>query len=241
MVACLLGLTVGGALTATRVVACDTSTPGTTCAPDSVATSTSSTLVASQSGTLNSCSLLTPPATCFVASYREEVYQDPSNVFCANCLDWLIQLTDNTVPQSDTVDPIERVTIGNFSGWQTDQGTDSNAPPSPSSESGSGTAAPTAVSRDSSGTVLAWEFAGISEILPGQTTVILDVMTNATTVCPGQISAQDQSAAPATGLAPCASAVTPEVPATLLIVVVGGVAVGGFLYLRRRRSRTLSI
>jgi hypothetical protein len=241
LVACLFGLTAGGALTAAPVFACDTSAPGTTCAPDSLATSTSSTLAASQSGTLDSCSLLSPPATCFNASFTEEVYRDPSNVFCANCLDWLIQLTDNTVPQSDTVDPIARVTIGNFSGWRTDQGTDSNAPPSGSSESGSGTAAPTGVSRDNSSTVLAWDFAGTSEIFPGQTTVILDVMTNATAVCSGQISAQDQSAAPATALGPCSSAVTPEVPATLLIVVVGGAAVGGFLYLRRRRTHTAPI
>jgi len=33
----------------------------------------------------------------------------------------------------------------------------------------------------------------------------------------------------------------PEVPATLLIVIVGGVAVGGFLYIRRRRARTVSL
>jgi hypothetical protein len=37
------------------------------------------------------------------------------------------------------------------------------------------------------------------------------------------------------------AAATPEVPATLLIVVVGGAAVGGFIYLRRRRARTVSI
>jgi len=34
---------------------------------------------------------------------------------------------------------------------------------------------------------------------------------------------------------------TPEVPATLLIVVVGGAAVGGFLYIRRRRARAVSL
>src|SRR5437879_12620635 len=124
VVACIFGLTAGGALTAAPVFACDTSAPGTSCAPDSVATSTSSTLVASQPGTLDSCPPPISGGACFNANYIEEVYQDPSNVFCSNCLDWVIQLTDNTVPQSDTVDPIERVTIGNFSGWRTDQGHD---------------------------------------------------------------------------------------------------------------------
>ena len=241
VIACMFGLTAGGVVLATPVFACDTSASGTSCAPDSLATSTSSTLAASQSGTLNSCPPPISGGACFNANYTEEVYRDPNNVFCANCLTWLVQLTDNTVPQNDTVDPIERITIGNFSGWRTDQGTDSNAPPAGSSESNSGTANPDGVSRDSSGTVLAWTFNTTNEILPGASTKVLDVMTNSTQVCPGQISAQDQSAASAAGLAPCASTVTPEVPATLLIVVVGGGAVGAYLYFRRRRRSDVAI
>src|SRR3989442_10491436 len=93
----LFGLTAGGALTAAPVFACDTTVSAPSCAPDNLATSTASTLAASQSGTIESCSVV---PTCFNASYIEEVYRDPSNVFCANCLTWLIELTDNTVPSS---------------------------------------------------------------------------------------------------------------------------------------------
>jgi hypothetical protein len=215
----------GAVIAATPAAAC-TISPGQTCSPDSLTISSTSTLVASKTNTITSCPFA--PA-CFTVTYREDVYRDPAPTsVCAagGCLTWLIQAKS----ASSSTDPIARLTIGDFRGFLVDMGTQSGPLPSGSGFT-AGTVSPNMVNRDSSGAVLAWEFTA-PEIMPGQTSVVLEAETNATVVIPGSISFQDVSTADDPALGPA----VPEawVPG---LGLAGGAVIGGFLLRRRRQTR----
>ena len=71
-----------------------------------------------------------------------------------------------------------------------------------------------------------------NEIMPGQETVFLEVVTNAKFVVPGTVSLQDQTA----GGQPALGPTTPEAFWVPVFGVVGAAVVGGFAFRRRRRS-----
>ncbi len=147
------------------------------------------------------------------ANYTEWVYSDPNNTFCAGCLDFVYQFTNN--PNSQDV--LERFTGFSYGAFKIDAGYDPN----------SGGRAPGTVSRSNNGFVLGFNYLG-SDIQPGETTPLLIAQTDATNFVSGFLTAQDGNAGYAEGFAPG----VPD-PATLGLLG-SGLAVAGSV-LRRRR------
>jgi len=146
------------------------------------------------------------------ATYSAWVYSDPGNTFCNGCLDFLYQFTNNANSQ----DVLERFTGFSYAGFLTDVGFVPATGP-----------APISVDRSTTGAVVGFNYTGANNILPGQTTAMLVVETNAKTFGHGYLTAQDGTAAYADAFAP-----TPD-PATLGLLGSGLAVVGG--YLRRRK------
>ncbi|MBV8083299.1 MAG: hypothetical protein JO247_00645 [Chloroflexi bacterium] len=211
-----------------RAAACAIA-PGTnTCAPDVLTVSPSATQVATATNTIN----VTDPSSgaTINATYTENVYRDPTNTYCANCLTWVVKVA-NSWTSTDTV---ERVTVSNFAGFSTDIGTDSNGAPGMTD---TGTQSPVNVERNTSGSVLAWDFnTSGSEIQPGQTSHLLEIETNATQYKPGTVTVQDGVAGSGPGFGP----VVPEVVFVPALAAAGGAAFGLFRWRRRRASATLT-
>jgi len=163
-------------------------------------------LVATASGTI------TTPT--FTTIFGQSVWADPSNTWCAGCLDFVYQF-NNLGP-----DPNQRFTMSSFQGFLLDVGTD---------PFGVGVHLPTLVDRSIVGAVVGFNFPAGDEIAVGETTVSLVIETNATHITPGFVSAQDGTAGSGVAWAP---QVVPE-PASLMLMGSGLLAVGGYL----RKSR----
>jgi hypothetical protein len=150
-------------------------------------------------------------------SYIEYVDVDADNVFCSGCLDFLIQVTNNSSESSG--ENLEHVTFGSFAGFLTDVGIFVGAQKGVD---------PTSIDRTSGlGTVVTFDFSGSGNIKPGETSDYLVVQTNATSFAPGSISIQDDTSVNVPGFAPA-----PE-PMSLSLLG-GGLALFGFAGLRRR-------
>ncbi len=165
------------------------------------------TLLVSISGTI------TTPT--FSADYSEWVYSDPTNTWCAGCLDFVYQFTNNG-PDSN-----ERFSMYNFSGFMLDVGTNPF-----------GVHDPTTIDRSLNGPVVGFNYPASDEIAPGQTTPLLVIETNAVTYVPGFVSAQDGTAGFGAGYSP--GVPIPE-PSSLALLG-GGLAVAGAL-LRRSMGK----
>ena len=151
----------------------------------------------------------------FSVDFTENVFQDPANMFCAGCLDFVYVFTNHGP------DVNERYSMSSFAGFMLNVGTDPfNVATNPSTIDRS---------NNGNGPNVGFNFPGIIEVAAGMTTVSLVIQTNATHVVPGTVTAQDGVAGSVAALAP---AVIPE-PGSLVLMGGGLIAVGGFL----RRSR----
>src|SRR5581483_9094638 len=168
-----LFLTLGLAV-ATPALFANTLSPGGTVPPDALTVDPASTLVASSSGTLNA------PGS-FTATYTENIYSDPSNSYCAGCLDWVIEVSNS----SSSSDSIERITASSFKGFSTDVGTNAAGAPGLSAP-GSGNS-PDDVTRSLNGAVIGFNFNGANAIAPGSNSMLLEIETNAQGVIPGTL------------------------------------------------------
>ena len=237
---CCAGWVGGAAISATPAAACVITNGTTTCAPDLLTVTPSATLVQGTSGTISTC----PAVPCFTADWVENIYREPgvNALGCFGCLTWVVQVTSRPITQSPDI--IARVNIGDFSQFQTDMGIETNTPPPGNPPfTGTGTVTPNNVERSATGSVLRWDFNCVAgnpgctttnEIMPGQETVFLEVVTNAKYVVPGTVSLQDQTAGGQPALGPA----TPEAFWVPVFGVVGAAVVGGFAFRRRRRERS---
>ena len=146
----------------------------------------------------------------FSTSYTTWVYSDPSNTFCAGCLDFVYQFT-NQGP-----DVNERFTMYNFGGVKVDAGYDPMTPGP----------APLTVDRSTSGEVIGFNYNAKDNLNPGQTTPLLVIEVNATKFTNGFVTAQDGSAAFAAAFAPIQT--VPE-PSSLGLLGGGLLFAGRFL------------
>lgn len=183
-----------------------TLTPGTTVTP-SVGTFGGTLLVSTGSQPVT--------APTFTGTYTENVYSDPTNVFCPGCLDFVIQVT-NTSPSGTTpTEIIGRVTTSPYTGWSVDA----------SYEPVAGGIVPTSATwDDGGGGVLAFDFTK-PIIAPGQTTDFLIFQTNAPNYTVGFLSLQDGTAGTGPLAYVPAPATVPE-PATFGLLLTGLLGLG---------------
>jgi len=148
--------------------------------------------------------------TTILGEYDATVYADPSNTFCAGCLDFFILVESS----SSSTDAIERITLAAFGNYLTDVGySNGNGGPSvdPSAVD------PSTVDRS---------------VPPGDETAVLEIQTNAKAFTTGTLQIIDSSVASVNAFAP--SCVVPEA-SSVSLTLLGGALLGIGLMRRRRR------
>lgn len=163
----------------------------------------------------NSGNIATPT---FSTNYTTSVYRDPSNTFCANCLDFVYQFTVLSGQG------LRRFTASSFAGFMVNVGTNPF-----------GVQDPTTVARNPGpGDVISFNFDQFANGIPvGQTTVQLVIDTNATSFVPGFLSAQDGTAGFGIGFQPAGTPIAE--PTTLMLLGTGVTGLAAFL--RRKKAQ----
>ena len=176
---------------------------GGTAPPTALTPAASSSILASITGTI-----VTPT---FTTDYTTWVKSDPTNNFCSGCLDFVYQFT-NLGPH-----PNQRFSMSSFSGFMVDAGTNPFGVHDPNTVSRSMTLG---------GDVVSFNFNTFgNDIVPGETTVQLVIMTNALHFEPGFLSAQNGTAGSGAAFQP---SVIPE-PTSLMLMGTGVLALSGLV------------
>jgi len=160
--------------------------------------------------------------TTITGEYRATVYADPSNSFCAGCLDFFVAVTSDAT----SIDAIERITLASFSGFLTDVGYTVG----PGSIKGG--IVPSTVDRSSNGSVVGFNFSLPNGVGPGENTQVLEIQTNALRFMTGTLQIIDSSVASVPAFEPCPVPEAGSAGMTLL----GALLLGGWTMARRRRS-----
>jgi hypothetical protein len=166
------------------------------------------TLVASTSGTITTAT--------FSDTYAQWVYADPNNTWCKGCLDFVYQFTNNGP------DAQGRFSMYNFVGFNVDAGTNPFGKHDPST-----------IDRSLLGPVIAFNYS-TDEIIPGETTPLLVIETNALHFTSGYASAQDGTAGYGFAYAPSS---VPE-PSSLALIG-GGLSVFGVMLRKFRFGKSV--
>jgi len=170
--------------------------------------------------------------------YDEVVYADPSNVFCAGCLDFLIYIAND--PSSTYGITAVLLGVDVDDNYLTDVGYSTGPGGNP------GGVVPSTVSRSAfTSSIIEIDF-NTPNVGPGESTQELEIQTNATSFAPGgdlylwTTCAPNCSAGFGTGGNPAfAPATVPE--AGSLSMTLGGALLGiGFIGCRRRKVRILA-
>ena len=188
---------------------------GMSASPDVLAFG-SGTQVASTSGTFTSVL----GAGDFSGSYAEMVYSDPANTFGAGDLTWYIEIGND----ASSGNALEAVSTSSFSGVMTDVGYTTSV----------AGVMPTTVSRGPSGSTVNFLFPSPSTIAPGDNTVWLTIMTDATHYGPGHLSVINEGSATVSAFAPA----VPE-PSTWAMMLLGFAGLG-FAGFRKPRGDRLA-
>ena len=224
------GWSVGAVAAAGSAAACEINPGPGSCPPDALTVGPTATVIATQHHTVTAAE---GSGKTLTATYTENVYRDPSNKYCANCLVYVVQVFNDNSGQNGppSTDFIEHVTVNDFSGSFVDIGVSTNGAPGMTDN---GTGAPVQVDRSGDGSVITWDFTGSSanELQPGQTTKLLEVITNDSSYKPGSVGILDGAGLFAPGF-------EPQVPEAIWVpafTLLGGMMVGG-VALRRRHNR----
>lgn len=151
------------------------------------------------------------------------VLRDPSNVFGANDLDFVYQVMNS----ANSIDAIGRLTAINFTGFLTDVSFTTTGAAVPGGFV-NGSVPPNTADRSLGGDTVGFNFAANS-FLPGTTSFLLIIQTNATLFQPGTLNIIDGGIASVPAFAPNAPAV-PDGGTTLMLL---GSALSGLGVMRR--------
>lgn len=153
----------------------------------------------------------------FTATLDSAVYSDPSNTFCAGCLDFFYQITNS----GGSMDNIGRVTAINFTSWMVDAGFSTAGEPADGGTAFPvGTWAPGLVDRNTADSI-GFQFSDIATAIPpGGTSVVLVIETNATAFQSGKAAALDGGTADFNAFEPASPKSAPE-PSSILMLVAG--------------------
>lgn len=156
----------------------------------------------------------------FTGVMRSAVYRELSGF-----LDFYYQFSNN----ANSADAVQRLTTASFAGFNPiDVGYRTTLPsPNPGPFTTAGTKPPLWADRTADGSIVGWQFFDnatgnlTTKILPGETSAILVIKTNATAFVTGQFTASDGASVSAPSFEPAAA--IPE-PATNMILGAGLIA-----------------
>jgi hypothetical protein len=195
--------------------------PGVSGAPDVFGSFATDTLVASP---------ITSPfssGAVLSGSITAAVFRNPTGT-----LDFVYQVSNN----AGSLDAINRVTAINFTGFTTDVGFTLSGSTFPGGSFVDGTTTPLTVDRSLGGGTVGFQIATAPlGILPGATSVVLVIETNATNFAPGHVNVIDGGVTTEPAFQPAAPRTVPDSGATVALLGLALTGLEGVRRILRRR------